>query len=533
MPKLRVVIGQGTAAEVFQSTVGQNDGEYQTIVIGSRGLWTVLPNTHRMGQPSHLLTLPRQQVPQFRQPTGRDAIGLTRFMDVNSYQTGLNQLAGLNLQLNGRAEYPGLRVTGIERVEDTGRILVRCSGSQDPQFVGFAADQVIIATGIGPQQSPTDARIQVIGQPQGGLGFVQIEEGIDYLTHADNVARDVIVYGGSATGAWVAHEVRVRAHGHAAQVRDWAWMARPGGSGFSGSQLPGDRNWEVLQDTHHQVYYAITHAEYVAPNSFRAPSDGITGFPTTHKVKLTLRPEQGDSFPYYADQLIYCLGGNPAGNGSIASMLDDDLVASLEPLRDQNRMISDGTGTLAWCTPSRDLIIVGSATYNFSERAYNKQKQNAPMSGLPTNAQVPDGITVTVSAIEALNQYMPAVSNPRGGYNWTVNFNTSNQTQIAAYIASETDIEPFAANIAVALIVHFRSRRNREFGITGQQVNFILLVVQDWLRAIRQFAPLFETARLNVEHRQDRSGGADDALQMVIASMTSPAYDHMWAQGGL
>jgi hypothetical protein len=532
MPKLRVVIGQGTAAEAFQSTVGQNDGEYRTVVIGSRGLWTVLPNAHRMGQPSHLLTLPGQQVPQFQQPTGRTGLGLAKFMDVNSYQTGLNQLAGLNRQLNGRAEYPGLKVTAIERVEDTGRIRVRCSGSADPQFVGFEADQVIIASGIGPQQGPADANIRVTGQPQGGLGFVQIEEGIEYLTHADNVGRDVIVYGGAATGAWIAHEVRARAQGQGPRVQNWVWMARPGGRGFTPSELPGDRNWEVLQDTDHQVRYTITHAEYVAPFWFRGPSDGDPGFPTTHKVKLTIRPEQGDSFTYHTDQLIYCLGGNPAGNGSIAAMLDDGLVADLEPLRDQNRMISDGTGTLAWCTPGRDLIIVGSATYNFSDRMFNKQKQEAPMSGLPTNAQVPDGIAVTVSAIEALNQYMPATPNQRGGFDWTINFNTSNRTQIAAFIASETDIEAFAANIAVALIEHFRSGRNREFGINNQKVNFILTVAQNCVRLLKQRVPQFEQLRLAREHQQ-QPGGADDFLQEVIATMTGPAYDRVWAVGGL
>lgn len=530
MPKLRIIIGQGTAAETFQATVGDNTGEYRTIVIGARGLWTVLPQTHRMGQPSHLLTLPTQNVPQFQAPSGQNPQGLALFMDVNSYQQGLNNLAQVNRLHNGRIEYPGLTVTRVDP-HRLGGIRVLCQGRG--HTVEFRADQVIFASGIGPQQLPGDAGITVVGNARNDLGFNQIEEGIDYLSHADQVGRDVIVYGGGATGAWVAHEVRARSLMQVPTVDHWAWMARPGGRGFDPSTLPGDRNWEVLQDDVHKVRYSITRAEYVAPGSFRAPSEDDPGFPRAHKVKLTLVGESGFAFPYYADQLIYCLGGNPAARGSIAEMLDPGILQTMQPLRDYDRMVSDGTGTLAWCTPDRSVIIVGAATYNFASAQYNKAKQPAPMSGLPTNAQVADGIAVTVSVIEALNHYVPVSFGPQQRRRWTLNFNTSNRTQIAVYLAAETDLEPLAANIAVALIEHFRSRGQRPFGLTPQQVQFLLDTSTNWVRIIRQVEPRFEQLRFNVERNDDRPGGADRALDIIIASLTGGGYQQTWARAGL
>ena len=170
-------------------------------------------------------------------------------------------------------------------------------------------------------------------------------------------------------------------------------------------------------------------------------------------------------------------------------------------------MVSDGAGVLAWSTPSRSLIIVGAAAFNFQSQIYDKKPQAAPMAFLPPNAQVPDGIAVAISTIEALNAYMPAsggqartyvvpktitadptsASQPaKGSHNpdadktrehrsnlaWNINFNTSNRTQIAAYIASTSDTDAFTANLQVAAIIYLRSKNN--FGLSDTQVEFVL-----------------------------------------------------------
>ena len=529
MPKLRIIIGQGTASEVYQFTGTQ--GEYETVTIGPRGLWAVLPQTHAMGQPPHLLGLPGQKVPAFQAPTGKTAQGLAQFLDVNTYQTNLNQMHAS--QVGNRREFPTCRVTGIAPAGDN--VIVHVTDSSEPALRGFMADQVILAVGIGPQKTPQEVGITVEGSPDTSLGFTQIEEGIEYLTHADRMGRNVVVYGGAATGAWVAAEV----HAHMAQKQDgegWMWVAARGGSGFSKGKLPGDRNAQILEVTDRQKRYDLKKAVYRGTGSLVAAVEDLPGVPSRPMLELTMEGESGP-FSCLVDQLIYCIGGNPSGMGSIPSMVDNALLEKLEPLKDQNRMVSDGTGTLAWATPKRELIIIGSATFNFQEASLQKQVQAAPMGFLPPNAQVPDGIAVAVSTIEALNAYMPAkpvngMSNADMSFKqaasqkvqWNINFNTSNRTQIAAYLASTTDTDPFTANLQVALIVYLRSKNN--FGLSETQVDFVLKSVDENMKKLRALIPELDKARLSM----DKKHGIDTMFQGHIDVMTQgPLWKSLWS----
>lgn len=305
MTKLRVVIGQGTASEVYQYTGTQ--GEYETVVIGPKGLWAILPGQHAMGQPAHLLTLPGQKVPGFQAPTGKTAVGLKQFLDVNTYQSSLQEMA--SQQSGQRKEFSSCKVTGIAPSGD-GMILVKVSDATNPTFPPFKADQVIIASGIGPQKQLTDVGIPIEGTPDTTLGFKQIEEGIDYLTHSDKLGSVVVVYGGAATGAWVAAEV----FEHFKTKKDaisWCWMAAPGGTGYKKSELPGDRNAAILDQTKFQVRYEITKAVYCAKDAIRKAVEGLPGEPPRNMVQLTLKPQSGQEVTWFVDQLIFCIGGNP------------------------------------------------------------------------------------------------------------------------------------------------------------------------------------------------------------------------------
>jgi len=524
---LRVIIGQGTAAEVYQRTAPV--GEYETVVLGPRGLWATLPPTHQMGQPPHLLALPGQPVPAFQSATGKTATGLKQFLDVNTYQKRLLELADDNAKRTGRAEYPSCRVTGIERADDRDKIRVKVIEPSEPTLAGFDADQVVIATGIGPQKTLETARIKVVGTPATNLAYKQLEEGIDYLTHPEQCGDVVVVYGGGATGAWVAAEV-------AAHAKEMAWMARIGGEGFKGSMLPGDRNYQVLEQTkNYQLRCDIVQVECQPAETF---STGESQFQSHPRVRLTLQDQEKLNIPIYVDQLIYCIGGDPAAEGSISALLSDDLVHQLEPLEDQNRMISDGKGTLAWATPKRDLIIIGSATYNFQEPFFKKEKQPAPMAMLPHNAQVADGIAMAVASIEALNQYMPATPlrsatyrTPGGqdrvhevGFKWDINFNTSNPTQLAAYLAQTTDLDPFAANLAVALIVHLRSREKNTFGLNDNQVKYVIDSANTVTDDLRRLFPDFDKTRLT----RDKTYGADWFIELYVDLLTTREYWKTW-----
>jgi hypothetical protein len=557
MGKLRVIIGQGTASEVYQYTGAQ--GEYDTIAIGPRGLWATLPPGHAMGQPPQLLSLPAQKVPGFQMPTGKTPEGLKQFLDVNSYQSALLSMASQNQKVGQRLEYLSCTATRIEPSGD-GLISVKVS---DPTHTGlkeFKADQVTLATGIGPQKQLPDVKIPIEGTPDSTLGFKQIEEGIDYLTHADKLGRIVVVYGGAATGAWVAAEV----NSHISQIKgetDWCWMAAPSGTGFSKSVLPGDRNAAILDQTKNQVRYEIVKAIYRKKDEIRQGADGIPSLPDRSMVELRIKYSDGSGdFRYLVDQLIFCIGGSPAADGSIARLVEDTLKGQLEPLKDQNRMVSDGSGVLAWATPTRNLIIIGAATFNFQDSAFNKKVQSAPMGFLPPNAQVPDGIAVAISTIEALNGYMPVKAmggrvgtyitpatitadptsasqpkkgsaNPVGGqqrtnnldFQWNINFNTSNRTQIAACLAQTTDVDSFTANLQVAMIIYLRSKNN--FGLSQDQVAIILKNIEDNIKKLRSSIPDLEQRRLKV----DKALGPDAGLQFYLDAMIqNPAWKSLW-----
>ncbi|MDX6340282.1 MAG: hypothetical protein QOH87_420, partial [Trebonia sp.] len=45
------------------------------------------------------------------------------------------------------------------------------------------------------------------------------------------------------------------------------------------------------------------------------------------------------------------------------------------------------------------------------------------------------------------------------GFEWDINFNTCNRTQLALYVAQTKDLIPFAANVAVELVMRLRTQK--------------------------------------------------------------------------
>jgi hypothetical protein len=163
-------------------------------------------------------------------------------------------------------------------------------------------------------------------------------------------------------------------------------------------------------------------------------------------------------------------------------------------------------------------MIIGSAAFNFQDQVYSKKAQAAPMQFLPPNAQVSDGIAVTVSTLEALNNYMPVTSaNDGKSLKWNINFNTSNRTQLAAFLADTTDADPFTANLQVALLIYLRSKNN--FGLSETQVDFVLDLVEQFVIKLRQKIPTLDQERLN----WDKLYGADKFLESYVKLMTTGA----------
>jgi hypothetical protein len=208
------------------------------------------------------------------------------------------------------------------------------------------------------------------------------------------------------------------------------------------------------------------------------------------KLKLFIKDKD---YYYLADQFIYALGGDTRASalGSIQSMLAGDLLAELQPFLDRNGALGAiNEGALAWATPTKSLMIVGAAVYNFAK----PDKLEAPMSDLPWNAQVPDGIAMITASVSALNNFIPikqAVSKPRGWQrgDWvdvritenTTNINLADRNQLAVLFTLMFDEWPAAnVNTLVERVVAWRSTTTVEkgsslvFGITPEEFHILV-----------------------------------------------------------
>lgn len=450
--KLRVIIGAGTAAQIFRQLTEVQG--WDTVVLGSDGLWARVQQGigagHQMGQPPHLLHLPGQPVPAFQTADGAAQGGPQGFMTAGNFQATVAQLAGANAQRDG-ALLQGWRATRIERHQD----LIRVTTNQPNDLL---ADQVVIASGIGPQREPPPAH----GTPAAGLNYTQILEGVDYLCRQDPTGNDVFVYGGGATAAWVAHQASQNA-------QRLTWAARLGGSGFAGGILPGSRNHEILQQTEQ------------AGTRIRATVIDLTYLPKLQignqvvrrpRVMVRMQTENGGERVCAVDQFLYALGGDARAPGSVAALLDDGLAGELEPLRDHDRVLSDGSGTLCWATADQRVLVVGAAAFNMATQHHPRQR--APMSHLPRNAQVPDGIAMITAAESALHHHVPITQDGAGRVaSDRVNLNVGDRNQVAAWVAVHyPDISPAAANMAVDGIVGHRAAT--DFGLTQQEITTII-----------------------------------------------------------
>ena len=445
--KLRVIIGAGTAAQIYRSLI-DTDPDWMTMVIGDDGLWAGVrrgvASGHKMGQPPHLLQMPGQPVPGFRNADGTTPDGLQGFLDADNFQATVDALAQQN-QTRDQAMNTGAKCTGIRR-EDR-MFLVQTT------WRTIRADQVIIAAGIGPQRAPPR-----ITNPLGasmGLGFKQVTEGIEFLCGRNPTGADVFIYGGGATAAWVADH----AFQHARHV---TWAARLGGGGFDTSVLPGNRNAMILAQPGLRIRATVDQLTYLLPGA-------LNGLVTRPMVGVEVTTDAGVKETRLCDQFIYSLGGDSAAPGNIASLLGPVLSATLAPLRDHDRVLSDGNGVLCWATPDRRLMVVGAAAFNLATQNFGKQE--APMDSLPKNAQVPDGIAVITATISALTNHIPAQQEPGTGrvLQNLVNLNIGDKNQVAIWVAlTYPDLPASAANRAVELILWHRSQR--DYGLTDRMV---------------------------------------------------------------
>ncbi|MFS2069222.1 hypothetical protein ACEN9D_10730 [Pseudomonas sp. CT11-2] len=570
-----IVIGTGISAAAYLISIQQylksiNKTLGDIHLLGGPDLWQKMSPHHAMGQPQQLLTgnllgTGREDRGFSSQPVpGADFMKAGLFSTVIKYY--LNQ--------HCHVQIPFSYVTNISK---TGAAY---SLKLDGRVGGrITCDQVIIAMGPGTPRAlmeedgkPSEVNVEAFkGSIVGGNEFMDP----DWTMPDDSNIADatVAVYGGSATASWVVELAAMR------KMQVLLWFTRPGSgenpwdaeARFSEAFPAGNRNSAIEKDFE-KVRDVLKLTKVVR--------DLETG-----KLKLTLKNKDGQSVVQLVDLFVYALGADHLTKG-IKTILDPGIHSSLVAFYDKNFAISSKPSLLAIGTENRSLIIVGSAMS--SEAGFGKDTlwlQGDPQrlienntrsiklasykdisNTLPAAARPTEGIAMVMASIEALNEYMPVTvssqrrlvmhstpdfttsagvlpkgsPNPDAGHDrlhdidfeWDINFNTSNRTQLAAYIAQSTDLSPFSANFAVALIVHLRTRPGNVLGLSDPQVHFVISTAERFTQALIKLNPHINYGATRLVY--DKLWGPDKYLEICIEYITTPEeWKQYWKVNGI
>ncbi len=543
-PGTRVIIGGGVAAEVFRQTA---DPAVATWIFGNGGLWANVagPHTdggHKIGQPAHVLALSGQKVPAYQKAMGSNPTDYQGFLDSGEFQKGVKALSLSSQARDHALEVPGAKVTHIRRnpkgpgLEVTYEVGGRRS---DP----IIANQVVIATGIGPQMGPGIAVMPAggeIAEYQNIRHFPPIMEGLQYLAMAqgdrpqrkrDHV-RNIAVYGGGGTSGWLVDQAL-----HSSTPRRFLWIVRPGGSGYSKAMLPGSRNQMTLEKTLAvRQELEIVSLSIVPANAkpmmdeqdekTRAPIPMRNRPRPYPRLRLKVKGELTGGQPGYMmiDFFLYSIGPDPTAQGSIMSILEPTLYQALQPLRDYNMVLSGQLrgrhDVLALEALEGKLLVIGAASFA-GVRLRDPQTQGAktrpepaPMETLPWGSQVPDGIAVAVATISALNNFVPIrqVWNGKRPFvvESNVNFNLADANQLACYISAFTDMKAGQVENCVQEILRERSRKgtapNPNDPMPGQQgksyVDVMKTAIKDPVKMRLERAKLEEAYVADPQHEK-------------------------------
>jgi len=503
-----IVIGMGISAVAYLRSIDRPLG--RTYAMGGPDLWNRLDRHHAMGQPRQLLTgnlLGNRPTDRnfSRSPTPGTFLSAGIFADAM-----VSHLAE-----TGTLTMPGTLVTSITKPGGMYTVGFRSDGRDHE----IQCDNVIIATGPGEERPLTSAdnrELEINVSRSGG----RIVHGNDFMSPTWSMpggrsreGATVIVYGGSATAAWVVELAEMR------RMNVVLWFTRVGNGGdawnptvrFEQAFPAGGRNTEVQRDfeDRRKVLKLMN----------------VQNSGSTNALLLTFENQQGAEETLPADLLVYALGAEHTVTAGVGRMLKSPLRDAMVPFYDRNYALSGTPSILAVGTPDGSLMIVGSAMnsvagfgrqagmmqYRDPQRALRDlQPYSRIADSLPSAARPAEGIAMVMAGVEALNSYMPVTpgrrrvtyTTPRGRnrvriveFEWDINFNTSNRTQLAAYIAQTTDLSPLAANIAVSLLVRLRTMRVNALGLGVDQVNTIVQSAERYAAEIVRLNPDLEVKR--------------------------------------
>lgn len=546
-----IVIGTGISATAYLVTVRQYlHSLNQTLgtvgVVGGADLWQQLSHRHSMGQPSQLLI--------GNLGTGRENKGFAphqlqdaRFMTAGQFSTLIQHY----LTHYSDVQLPRSWVHRITKEGSKYLVAINVEGE-----IGrvISCDNVIFAPGPGPTRPLSTEAGDISEEEITGFGK-RVIKGNDFMSPGWKTPLSispeettVAVYGGSATAAWAVEEAALR------RMKVICWFTRPGrddkawdvGVRFRDAFPAGDRNNTVEAD-----YSKVRHVYKLI---------SVTAVPESTKLCLTFEQSDGKRVLTLVDLLIYALGSEHTLTRGVTEVLTPDIVSNLVAFYDKNRAISDEPTLLAIGTEDRSLMIVGSAMSSMagfgkstmklqgdSKRTISAVTSYKEISNtLPEAARPTEGIAMVMAGVEALNEYIPA--NPiRGGrkvtystahrstthdidFEWGINFNTSNRTQLAVFIAQTTDLSPFAANLAVALIVFFRTQPESVRGLSDLQVTEIITGADAIYKKLAKLNHDLDAQLLNY----DKQWGVDRHIAICVDYYTrTPEYKEFWRSKGV
>ncbi|WP_248797451.1 hypothetical protein [Pseudomonas sp. MWU13-2105] len=568
---ITILIGTGISSAAYLLSVTQylrslNQTLGAVGVMGGPDLWQRMSHAHAMGQPKQLLT--GNLLGHGRADHGFTAEQLSQreYLSAGQFSTAVQHY----LTQHSCAQLPDSFISKI--VKDGPKYVLETF--LDGALAGtLRCDRVIVGAGPGaPRPLATEEGNLTEENIRDFAG--RVIKGNDFMApdwtsplHIRPEETTVAVYGGSATAAWAVELAAIR------KMKVISWFTRPGrGNGawsaetrFSEAFPAGDRNNTVEEDYRDVRHvYKLLRVESVAE---------------TTKLRLVFQQSEGaeDIVIVLVDLLIYALGAEHTPDQGIRAILTPSITDNLVAFYDRNLAISSRPSLLAVGTPDRTFMIVGSAMSSAAGFGPTLGVQGEPgrslrdltsykeiSSTLPAAARPTEGIAMVMAGIEALNEYVP-VKPVRGGrtrtysaprfttsdgalpkgspnphfgdtsshdldFGWDINFNTSNRTQLAIYIAQTTDLAPFAANLAVALIVFFRTRPESVRGLSDPQVTTIISVANAIYKRLTVLNHDLDAQLLHF----DKLWGTDMHVNNCVGYVTTTAeWKSLWRNHGI
>ncbi|MFM0069384.1 FAD/NAD(P)-binding protein [Paraburkholderia aspalathi] len=485
--KALIVVGGGTAALTYLSTIDLDEKLTHVAVVGDQGYWSKVG--HRLAQPHHILALPHEQSAGFVDPSKHDALDnilphdtRSAYVHSNDYQDRLAKLGEHTVDLlrsQGRKVFVagGVSIESITKHGESGYKIA--TGEPGQSVVGH---KVVVATGPAPgrtlatRQLPKSSATKRGENP--GEKPPQILSYDDILTSSTAKrikGKDVMVYGGGPTAAWAMEVGKLNA-------KSSAWVAR---KGFGVAEEAGPRVGAIIEGSRDsQIKGEIESIEYLDANEAGEEQ----------KLRVNVSHTKPDGMkevkPLDVDYLVNSTGQDAYGAGGLHDILSAEIKRDLRPIPDHNQVSGVPDTMLGFGTDSGDLQIIGAAAASYQDVDRGLNPGRLASETLPRSGKI--GITIggVVASVAALTDYMPITQDPTTGEMKVtgLNLHVMNATQLAVYLTGAYPDAP-AEKINSTVKEYLAARSKTEFGLSDTQLKDFMKLRLGPLSPINGTAP--------------------------------------------